>query len=81
MWTFPPYNLDMLQARARARLLALGENPQDRLKIYALVAVLRAEELRESRSQGHPRQPQVGVKPGPRSIPEATSARIGVRTT
>ena len=96
MWTFPQYNLDTLQARARARLVAMGENPRDRLRVYTLVAVLRAEELRESRCQGDPQGPQATERTvGPSregdhtgdamgvkpSVPVAKSARIGVRTT
>ena len=73
MWTFPRYNLDQLQARARARLLAMGENPRDRLKVYALVAVLRAEELRESRFHEPGERVTAAVK---REVPVAKSARI-----
>ena len=91
MWTFPQYNLDTLQARARARLVAMGENPRDRLRVYHLVAKLRAEELRASRSQGNPQGPQApegtagssheghypGDAVGMKPIPVAKSARIG----
>ena len=80
MWTFPQYDLDTLQARARARLLAMGENPRDRLRVYRMVAVLRGEELRESRYQGHPRQPQAaeGVA-GPRNKGDHSGDAVGMK--
>ena len=83
MWTFPQYDLDTLQARARARLVAMGENPRDRLKVYRMVAVLRGEELRASRHQGDLGRPQrsavgEGVA-GPRDKGDHSSDAVGVK--
>ena len=47
-WAIPMYDLDRLKAIAKARLMALGEDPNDSLKVYHLVARLRGEELRRA---------------------------------
>ena len=80
MWTFPQYNLDTLQARARARLVAMGENPRDRLRVYKLVAKLRGDELRESRHQSDPRGPEApeGVA-GPRDKGDHSGDAVGMK--
>ena len=72
MWDMPPYDLDRLQAKARARLLAVGEDPRDSLSVYRMVAVMRTEELRASR-QASTRPSVVRVLP---AVPEARSARV-----
>ena len=83
MWTCPPYNLDTLQAQARARLVAMGENPQDRLKVYQMVAVLRGEELRASRHQGDSQRPQRSAVAegftGPRDEGDHSGDAMGVK--
>ena len=81
-WTLPPYDLDALQAKAKARLRALGEDPEDALQVYRLVAVLRTEELRASRtsrSQSDPRQPRTTPEvTGPGSTGHHRDDAVGV---
>ena len=48
--SFPPYNLDALIRRARARLSLVGTAQTDSLAIYHMVARLRREELEAFRA-------------------------------
>lgn len=73
-WKIPPYDLERLKLQARQRLVAMGEDPRDSLKVYHLVAKLRGDELRRRLPivEGQVLVPKERRLP---PVPEAKSAR------